>query len=71
MATRTAILQMNQRTGTAAEWTEANPTLLSGELGFESDTKLFKWGDGTTAWVDLAYPDIGAGGFSQYLLIGA
>lgn len=71
MATKTAILQMNQRTGTAAQWTTANPTLLSGELGFESDTKLYKWGDGTTAWNSLAYPDLGGGSSTSLLLMGA
>lgn len=41
--------------GTAAVWTSANPTLASGEPGFETDTGFFKIGDGSTAWVSLAY----------------
>ena len=44
-----------QRTDTAANWTSANPTLLSGELGFESDTGKMKLGNGSTAWNSLAY----------------
>jgi len=44
-----------QRYDTAANWTAANPTLAAGELGIESDTKYFKVGDGSTAWVSLAY----------------
>ena len=44
-----------QRTDTAANWTTANPTLLSGELGFESDTGKMKLGNGSTAWNSLAY----------------
>jgi hypothetical protein len=48
-------VQMQQRRDTAAGWTAANPTLLSGELGFETDTKKAKLGDGTTAWTSLAY----------------
>ena len=50
-----AIHQIQIRRGTAAAWTSADPTLASGELGFETDTGLFKWGDGTTAWTSLAY----------------
>jgi hypothetical protein len=50
-----AILQLNQRTGTAAQWTSEDPTLLAGEIGYESDTGYFKWGDGTTAWTSLPY----------------
>jgi len=44
-----------QRTDTAANWTANNPTLLSGELGFESDTGKAKLGDGSTAWTSLSY----------------
>jgi hypothetical protein len=32
-----------------------NPTLAQGEMGFETDTKQFKIGDGTTAWGSLDY----------------
>ncbi len=43
------------RRGTAAEWTSTNPILFQGELGYERDTDRFKFGDGVTAWVFLAY----------------
>lgn len=43
------------RRGTASEWTSANPTLSSGEVGVETDTSKFKIGDGSTAWTGLAY----------------
>jgi len=43
------------RRETAANWTSANPTLLAAEVGFETDTRLFKIGDGSTAWNSLAY----------------
>ena len=43
------------RRGTAAQWTAANPVLLIGELGFETDTNLIKAGDGSTAWTSLTY----------------
>ena len=50
MATR-----MQQRRGTASQWTSANPVLNAGELGWESDTNKFKIGDGTNHWTDLDY----------------
>ena len=43
------------RRGTAAEWTTADPVLAMGELGYETDTKKWKRGDGATAWTALAY----------------
>lgn len=43
------------RRDTAANWTAANPILASGEKGYETDTKLQKIGDGTTAWTSLGY----------------
>ena len=51
--TQTALMQ--QRRDTAANWTSANPTLLAGEIGIESDTNKIKIGDGSTAWTSLAY----------------
>ena len=50
MATR-----MQQRRGTAAQWTAANPTLAAGEIGFETDTNKFKMGNGSSNWVSLTY----------------
>lgn len=43
------------RRGTDNEWTQANPILKSGELGFITDTKRFKIGDGLTNWNSLPY----------------
>ena len=51
--TLTALQQ--QRRDTAANWTAANPTLLAGELGYETDTGKWKVGDGSTAWTSLSY----------------
>ena len=50
MATR-----MQQRRGTAAQWTGANPILSAGEIGFETDTGKFKIGNGSSAWSALNY----------------
>lgn len=43
------------RRGTAAEWTQRNPTLLAGEAGYETDTNRLKFGDGVRAWSALPY----------------
>ena len=50
MATR-----MQQRRGTAAQWTSADPILAAAEIGFESDTGKFKIGDGINHWSTLTY----------------
>jgi hypothetical protein len=48
-------IRMQQRRGTASQWTTANPILNAGEIGFETDTNKFKIGDGTNHWADLDY----------------
>lgn len=48
-------VQIQLRRGTASAWTAANPILADGEIGIESDTDLFKIGDGFTAWASLSY----------------
>jgi hypothetical protein len=53
------VTQIQVRRGTAAQWTSANPTLSSGEWGFETDTGKTKIGNGSTAWTSLGY--VGAG----------
>ena len=50
MATR-----MQQRRGTAAQWTAANPILAAGEIGFETDTVKFKVGNGSSTWANLKH----------------
>ena len=49
------VTQIQVRRGTAAQWTSANPTLASGEWGFESDTGKAKIGNGSTVWTGLSY----------------
>ena len=46
---------MQQRRGTAAQWTAANPILAAGEIGFETDTSKFKMGNGSSTWSNLTY----------------
>ena len=46
---------MLQRYKAKADWAVANPVLLIGELGIESDTNKAKVGDGITTWNNLPY----------------
>ncbi len=55
MAATEIKVQMQQRRDTAANWTSADPTLLSAEFGYETDSGKFKIGDGSTAWSSLSY----------------
>lgn len=61
MSAQTINGKIKHRLDTAANWTSANPVLLAGELGIESDTKKMKIGDGTTAWNNLDYFSGGSG----------
>ena len=36
-------------------WSNINPTLLLGEIGYELDTNKFKIGDGVNSWNTLPY----------------
>lgn len=53
--TTTVYALQQQRYDTAANWTSNNPVLLEGEIGIESNTRKFKFGDGTSAWNGLPY----------------
>lgn len=47
--------RMVQRKGTYQQWFDTNPKLISGEIGYETDTNKFKIGDGLNNWNDLTY----------------
>lgn len=51
-------IQIQFRRGTAAEWDSVNPILAEGEMGIETDTNLFKIGNGIDQWNDLEYGGI-------------
>ena len=55
MATFSKRIQL--RNDTATNWASANPVLLAGEVGIETDSvrNRIKIVDGTTAWNDLPY----------------
>jgi hypothetical protein len=55
MATTRQRIQL--RRDTAANWLAANPVLLAGEIGIESDSRRMKLGNGQDAWDELAYFD--------------
>ncbi len=45
----------------AANWTNINPILSDGEMGYEKDTGKMKIGDGIKTWSQLSYfPNIPA-----------
>jgi hypothetical protein len=58
MATR-----IQNRRDTSSNWTNNNPTLSDGEIGFETDTGLFKIGKNNTSWTSLEYSQNSPPGF--------
>lgn len=50
-----AIYRIQSRRDTLTNWATNNPTLASGEIGFETDTYKIKIGDGSTSWNTLTY----------------
>ena len=56
-----ALTTIKVRRGTEAQWNSADPVLAAGEIGLESDTNKFKFGDGSTLWSNLAYAGGGEG----------
>ena len=61
MATR-----MQQRRGTASQWTTVNPVLAEGEIGLETDTNKFKIGNGVNDWSTLAYASLSTSDLADY-----
>lgn len=56
------VVKAGQRYNPAAVWEKVNPILIEGEMGIESDTGLFKFGDGVTPWKNLRYAGGGGSG---------
>lgn len=55
MATTTIKGKFLPQYRTATQWSAADPVLLRGEIGVESDTRKFKFGNGVNHWTDLKY----------------
>ena len=47
------------RRGTGGQWNQANPTLVLGEIGYDTTVRKFKVGDGINVWLNLPYVDTG------------
>lgn len=50
-----ALVKIQVRRDTAANWTATNPVLAVGEPGLETDTGKVKYGDGVRNWATLDY----------------
>ena len=58
MADKTLNIRIQLRNDTAENWTNANPILLKGEMGVETDTGKTKIGNGTAHWTALKYSGV-------------
>lgn len=63
-----AVVRVQLRGDTAANWTSANPVLAAREFAIETDTNKYKIGDGTTAWNSLGYSSLPS---NAYIVGGA
>jgi hypothetical protein len=55
VANTTLDVKIQIRNDTKNNWTTQNPVLLKGEMGVETDTRKFKFGDGVSDWKTLEY----------------
>lgn len=55
MANTTLNVKIQIRNDTKNNWNTQNPVLLKGEMGVETDTRKFKFGDGVSDWTTLEY----------------
>lgn len=58
MANKILKTRIQLRNDLATAWSTANPKLLKGEMGIETDTGKIKIGDGEKLWNDLAYSGV-------------
>jgi len=54
MPATTKTVKIQIRNDTETNWNTANPTLLMGELGYDSTNQELKIGDGTSTWSQLS-----------------
>lgn len=55
MANTTLNVKIQIRNDVANTWKTTDPVLLKGEMGVETDTRKFKFGDGVSTWTELDY----------------
>ena len=48
---------MVQKADTTANWERYNPILKVGQIGYDTNKKMFKIGDGSSTWTALHYYD--------------
>lgn len=65
------VTNIQQRGGTAAQWTAANSVLAAREIGLETDTLKLKIGNGSAAWNALPYAIPGGTGLTTTDQTGA
>jgi hypothetical protein len=58
------------RRDTSAQWSSTNPVLAAGEIGYETNTRKMKIGNGSTAWNSLSYA-ISASGIAPAGSVGS
>lgn len=56
--TRTIVTRIQNKCDSKDNWAKNDPVLLTGELGFESDTGNFKIGRGEKHWKELPYASV-------------
>lgn len=67
MSEEIKLVRIQFRRDTANNWKGVNPVLAAGEMGIESDTNKFKFGNGTSAWNELGYAGSEAGNVTEKL----
>lgn len=60
-----ATVRIQVRRGTASQWSTTNPILAAGEMGVETDTNKFKFGNGTATWSALSYANADVAGITE------
>lgn len=60
-----SIYRIRVRRDTEIRWSDTNPVLGVGEVGFETDTRKLKIGDGSTPWNTLQYINSEAAAHNQ------
>ena len=52
---KTVSIKILLRNDTSSNWSTNNPVLSKGEMGIQTDTRKFKFGDGIKSWNELDY----------------
>ena len=58
-------MKISIKNATHEQWLNFNPALSGGEIGIETDTNLFKIGNGVDKWSDLGFAGEASGDFNK------